>query len=138
MKHTLLASALLGTLLPCSAGDWPQWRGTNRDDISTETGLLKSWPAGGPKKLWTFDDAGLGYAGYSIVGTTLYTMGSRDAIEYVIAVDTETGKEKWSTEAGALYTNGWGDGPRSTPTVDGGHVYAIAGRGNLLCLTTAG
>ncbi len=138
MNSTLLPLALLCTSLPALAGDWPQWRGPNRDDISTETGLLKSWPASGPSKLWTFDDAGLGYSGYSIVGSTLYTMGARDAVEYVIAVDTETGKEKWSAEAGALYTNGWGDGPRCSPTVDGDHVYAIAGRGNLICLTTAG
>ncbi len=138
MKSALfLLPALLSAPL-CSAADWPQWRGANRDDISTETGLLKSWPADGPKKLWMFDDAGLGYSGFSVVGGTLYTMGARDAVEYVIAVDTETGKEKWSMEAGALYTNGWGDGPRGTPTVDGDHVYAIAGRGNLICLTTAG
>jgi len=56
-------------------------------------------------------------------------------VEYVIAVDTVTGKEKWSAEVGAVYTNGWGDGPRCTPTVDGAHVYAIGGRGNLICLT---
>ncbi len=138
MKSALLASTLLSVTMPSVAGDWPQWRGANRDDISTETGLLKKWPEGGPKKIWTFDDAGLGYSGYSIAGDTLYTMGARDAVEYVIAVDTATGKEKWSVEAGALYTNGWGDGPRCTPTVDGDHVYAIAGRGNLICLTTAG
>jgi hypothetical protein len=40
--------------------DWPQWRGPNRDDVSTETGLLKSWPPGGPKRIWVFDNAGTG------------------------------------------------------------------------------
>lgn len=132
----LIAAALLTATL-AQAADWPQWRGANRDDISAETGLLKKWPASGPKKVWMFDDAGLGYSGFSIVGDTLYTMGARDAVEYVIAVDVTTGKEKWSTEAGALYTNGWGDGPRSTPTIDGDHLYTIAGRGNLVCLATA-
>ena len=131
----IAAALLTATLAP--AADWPQWRGANRDDISAETGLLKKWPASGPKKVWMFDDAGLGYSGYSIVGDTLYTMGARDAVEYVIAVDVTTGKEKWSTEAGPLYTNGWGDGPRSTPTIDGDHLYTIAGRGNLVCLATA-
>jgi hypothetical protein len=133
---SLIAAALLTTTL-AQAADWPQWRGANRDDISAETGLLKKWPASGPKKVWMFDDAGLGYSGYSIVGDTLYTMGARDAVEFVIAVDVTTGKEKWSTEAGPLYTNGWGDGPRSTPTIDGDHLYTIAGRGNLVCLATA-
>lgn len=131
----IAAALLTATLAP--AADWPQWRGANRDDISAETGLLKKWPASGPKKVWMFDDAGLGYSGYSIVGDTLYTMGARDAVEFVIAVDVTTGKEKWSTEAGPLYTNGWGDGPRSTPTIDGDHLYTIAGRGNLVCLATA-
>lgn len=138
---TRILTGSLTTALICSstvfAGDWPQWRGPNRDDVSSESGLLKKWPGKGPEKLWMFGDAGLGYSGYSIVGNTLYTMGSRDAVEYVIAVDVTNGKQKWSTEAGALYTNGWGDGPRSTPTVDGEHVYAIAGRGNLVCLKAA-
>jgi outer membrane protein assembly factor BamB len=64
-------------------------------------------------------------------------MGSRDAVEYVIAIDTATGKEKWSAEAGALLTNGWGDGPRATPTVDGDKVYALSGKGALVCLNAA-
>ena len=49
-----------------NAGDWPSWRGTARDDVSTEKGLLKSWPSGGPKKEWMSNDAGLGYAGFSV------------------------------------------------------------------------
>lgn len=132
-----LAALLAVPAAPLSAADWPQWRGANRDDISKETGLLKSWPEGGPKKVWMFDGAGLGYSGFSIVGDTLYTMGSRDAVEYVIAVDVKTGKEKWSAEAGPLLTNGWGDGPRSTPTVSGGKVYALSGKGHLSCLNAA-
>jgi len=130
-------AAVMMTATFSVAGDWPQWRGVNRDDISSETGLLKKWPSMGPEKVWMFDDAGLGYSGFSVVGGMLYTMGSRDAVEYVIAVDTATGKEKWSAEVGAVYTNGWGDGPRCTPTVEGAHVYAIGGRGNLICLMAA-
>src|SRR5688500_236902 len=81
--------------------DWPQWRGPNRDGVSEETGLLKEWPAGGPKLLWTFDTAGLGYSSYAIVGDTLYTMGGEDEAngnqEFVLAIDVTTGKEKWRT-----------------------------------------
>ncbi|HCN75588.1 MAG TPA: polyvinylalcohol dehydrogenase [Verrucomicrobiales bacterium] len=136
MKTILLSFALaLSTSL--QAADWPTFRGADRSDVSQETGLLKKWPAKGPKQVWLNEDAGLGYAGYSIVGGTLYTMGARDAVEYVIAIDATTGKEKWSAEAGALLTNGWGDGPRSTPTVDGGKVYALSGKGVLVCLDTA-
>lgn len=118
------------------AADWPTFRGADRTDISTETGLLKAWPADGPKKVWTNENAGLGYSGSAIAGGVLYTMGARDAMEYVIAIDAATGKEKWSAEAGALLTNGWGDGPRATPTVDGDKVYAMSGKGSLACYST--
>jgi outer membrane protein assembly factor BamB len=117
------------------AADWSTFRGADRSDVSTETGLLKKWPSTGPDQVWINKDAGLGYAGYAIVGSTLYTMGARDAVEYVIAIDTATGKEKWSAEAGAVLTNGWGDGPRATPTVDGDKVYAMSGKGNLVCVS---
>ena len=135
--HFLLVAAAALPLSNVVAGDWPQWRGPNRDDNSTETGLLKTWPKDGPKLVWMNKDVGLGYSGYSIVGDTLYTMGSRDAVEFVIAVNVKNGKEKWSAEAGPLLTNGWGDGPRSTPTVSGDRVYAMSGKGHLTCLNAA-
>ncbi len=118
------------------AGDWPTFRGADRSDISRETGLLKSWPSSGPRKIWTFEDAGYGYSGYAIVGGTLYTLGAKDAVEYLIALDALTGKQKWTAEIGPLLTNGWGDGPRSSPTVDGDRVYAMSGKGNLVCAST--
>lgn len=116
-------------------GDWPTFRGADRSDISRETGLLKTWPSSGPKKLWTYENAGFGYSGYAIAAGTLYTIGARDSVEYLIAVDANTGKEKWVSEVGPLLTNGWGDGPRSTPTVDGDRVYAMGGKGELVCVS---
>src|SRR5689334_5301956 len=59
-------------------GDWPTFRGPDRDDISKESGLLKQWPSGGPKQVWMFNDAGLGYSGFSTSAGTLYTMGAND------------------------------------------------------------
>lgn len=118
-----------------SPTDWPGFRGADRSDVSKETGLLKKWPAEGPKKVWMFEGAGLGYSGYSIAAGTLYTSGARDSEEFLIAVDTVSGKEKWSTSIGALLTNGWGDGPRATPTVDGDRVYAMGGKGDLVCVS---
>ena len=47
--------------------DWPQWRGPDRTDISRETGLLKKWPADGPKRIWNYEEAGAGYSGPAIV-----------------------------------------------------------------------
>lgn len=136
MKPFLLPALFLLSLTS-HAADWPTFRGADRSDVSSETGLLKKWPASGPKQVWLNKDAGLGYAGYSIVGGTLYTLGARDATEYVIAIDAATGQEKWSAEAGAILTNNWGDGPRSTPTVDGDKIYALGGKGTLVCLSAA-
>lgn len=126
------------TSSPVAAGDWPQWRGPDRDDISRETGLLKQWPEGGPKLLWTSNKAGLGYSGFSTSGGTLFTMGANEnSEEELIALDAATGTEKWRTMVGARYANKWGDGPRSTPTVDGDRVYALGGKGDLICASAA-
>lgn len=113
--------------------DWPQWRGPNRDDVSKETGLLKKWPSGGPKRAWVSDQAGLGYSGFAIVGGKLYTMGLYDAEEKLVCLDVANGKKLWDTLVGPIYTNKWGDGPRCTPTVAGGKVYAMGGQGDLIC-----
>lgn len=119
------------------AGDWPQWRGPNRDDSSTETGLLKQWPAGGPKKAWTFENAGMGYAGFSVAAGKLFTMGTRDGKEILLALDANTGKELWATPMADILGNGWGDGPRGTPTVDADRIYAISGKGTIVCANVA-
>jgi len=124
---------LLALSVPAFAADWPQWRGPNRDDISTETGLLKQWPADGPKRVWLFDKAGQGYSGFSVAGGKLFTLGTRDGKEILLALDSNTGKELWAAPIGDILGNGWGDGPRGTPTVDADRVYAISGKGNLVC-----
>lgn len=115
------------------AADWPQWRGADRKDHSPDTGLLKEWPTGGPKRLWLNEDVGMGYAGYSIAESRLFTMGLRGEQEYLIAVDANTGKQLWAAPAGAKYSNGWGDGPRMTPTLDGERVYGLGGSGLVVC-----
>ena len=109
--------------VPIQAADWPQWRGPDRNDVSTETGLLKTWPKEGPKLLWTFRDAGAGYSGPAVVGSTLYTMGADGKTEFVYALDTKTLKKMWSAAVGPVFRDGHGNGPRATPTVDGDHVY---------------
>jgi outer membrane protein assembly factor BamB len=132
---------LFGGLATSVVGaDWPQWRGPNRDDVSSEKGLLKSWPKEGPPLLWTFSNAGIGYSGPAIVGNRLFTMGARNQTEQLFALDTDTGKELWAAPIGPVFTfkgNSWGDGPRGTPTVDGDHVYALGGQGELICADAA-
>jgi outer membrane protein assembly factor BamB len=119
---------------PLPAEDWPQWRGPNRDDVSGETGLLDRWPAGGPPRVWLSREAGLGYSGVAVVGDTLYTMGARGNDEHIMALNVADGNLKWSTPVGRLMTEGHGNGPRGTPTVDGDRVYALTGRGTLACV----
>jgi outer membrane protein assembly factor BamB len=125
------------------AGDWPSWRGPNRDDLSVETGLMKSWPAGGPAKVWESREAGLGYSGFAIVGNVLYTMGSdgksEESSDFLMAFDASTGKKLWQSKVGKYLDNGWGGGPRSTPTIsaDGSLVIAIGAQGDVLCAATA-
>lgn len=116
------------------AGDWPQWRGPNRDGISKETGLLKQWPAEGPPLVWKATGAGTGYSSLAISKGRIYTMGVRGDREYIIAFDVATGKELWARENGSRYQDSRGDGPRGTPTIDGDRLYALGGNGDLSSL----
>lgn len=137
VRSTLICAVLSLMWSSLAAADWPQWRGPKRDDISTETGLMQSWPEGGPARVWMFEHCGVGYAGPAIVGDRLYTMGGRDGGEDLICLDATTGKELWAARMGDIYENDWGDGPRSTPTVDGEFIYAMAAGGNLVCVKAA-
>ena len=118
----------------CRAGDWPQWRGPNRDGICTETGLLKSWPDDGPKLLWEVSGLGRGYSGVAIVSGRLYTMGDvpleSGTKQCILAYDLSTRERLWAAEVGEPHS----DGPRCTPTVDGGFAYAVGTGGNVVCV----
>jgi outer membrane protein assembly factor BamB len=120
--------------------DWPQWRGPDRSGVSKETGLLSPWPEKGPPLAWTCSDLGIGYSGPAVVGDRLYVLGTRGSVEQAFALDAGTGRILWSTEIGPTLQwkgNVWGEGPRSTPTVDGDRLYALSSQGELLCLETA-
>jgi outer membrane protein assembly factor BamB len=147
MKHTrcrLLLSVTAVGILSLSAGvsnrtldDWPQWRGKNRDGISAEKGLLKTWPAAGPPLAWQTTGAGEGYSSFSAAHGRLYTMGARGGTEYVMAFDAATGKKLWERESGQRFSNDQGDGPRGTPVVDGTQLYALGASGDLASLDSA-
>lgn len=111
--------------------DWPQYRGPRRDGVSSETGLLSAWPADGLPQRWRVP-LGAGYSGLSVVGDRLYTLFGRDGGEYLAAFDTADGSEAWRLRLGGLYRDGQGDGPRSTPTVHDGRVFAVSGGGFLM------
>ena len=117
--------------------EWFQWRGPNRDGHSAETGLLQAWPKAGLPLAWRAAGAGTGYSSFSASGGRLYTLGARANVEYVIALDRATGKKVWEYQNGRRYSNDRGDGPRSTPTVDGDRLYVLGGSGDLTCLDSA-
>ncbi|HSK80192.1 MAG TPA: PQQ-binding-like beta-propeller repeat protein [Thermoanaerobaculia bacterium] len=120
---------------PAAGVDWPQFRGPERNGISPEKGLLRSWPEGGPKVLWK-KPLGSGFASITISGGRLYTMAVEGETESALCFD-ETGKEIWRTPLGSVFPEVFGNGPRSTPTIDGDVVYALAATGKLHALRIA-
>jgi outer membrane protein assembly factor BamB len=123
------------------AANWPQWRGPQRNGISTETGLLKEWPKDGPKLLWQVRDIGSGYSTPAVVDERLYLLantGMED--EFVKALEVKDAKQAWSTRIGKVGNpNQQPSYPaaRSTPTVDGELLYALGSDGDLVCLERA-
>jgi outer membrane protein assembly factor BamB len=120
-----------------AAEDWPQWRGPRRDGVSSETGLLKQWPASGPPLAWQVSGAGEGYSSFAVSGGRLFTLGARQGTEYVLAFDAASGKRVWEVANGRRFDNDRGSGPRSTPTVDGDRVYVFGSSGDLTALDAA-
>lgn len=117
------------------AENWSEWRGPNRDGICAEKNLLQKWPEGGPKLLWKATGLGEGFSGPAIVGNTIYTMGMKNKIEMVLALDIEKrGKIIWETPiCRAKYAQTY-KGTRPMPTVDGDRVYALETMGTLVCV----
>jgi outer membrane protein assembly factor BamB len=131
------ALALSANVSSRSADDWPQWRGPNRDGKSTETGLMKTWPQGGPPLAWQGAGAGEGYSSFAAAHGRLYTLGARGGTEYVMAFDANTGKKVWEVQNGARFDNDRGGGPRGTPVVDGNQLFVLGTSGDLRSLDAA-
>jgi outer membrane protein assembly factor BamB len=111
-------------------GDWPQWRGPKRDAVSDERGLLEEWQAGHPRVLWRIP-VGEGFSSISVWQGRLYTLWDEGESEFLVGLDAATGEETWRYRVGASFENQWGNGPRSTPAVDSGVVYAVSAAGRL-------
>jgi len=121
-------------LLNAAVGDWPQWRGANRDGVSKETGLTKQWPSAGPAKLWMIENIGEGYGSLAIRGDRIYVQGTRGEASVVYCLNRADGKLVWSTALGPKTDEGRGNGPRGTPTLDGDLMYVLTESGDLACL----
>lgn len=131
----LLAAAPLA-IGPAAADDWPGWRGPHRDGRSPETGLLQSWPEGGPPLAWKSTGFGAGFSSVSVADGRIFTLGDLDDGQYAIARRQSDGSPLWRTRIGPRWEDRF-PGPRSTPTVDGERIYVMGTEGDLVCLETA-
>ncbi len=150
MKSFLFIAGLSVFTHSLHAADWNQYRGPNGDGKSSESIDADSFQSGMQQPLWKVP-TNLGFSSFAVSGDAVYTVIKRqhdgEDHETCIALDSETGEEKWAVplsssdyehdggNAGARDNRG-GDGPRNTPTVDGKHVYVYDGRLVLSCLNT--
>ena len=146
------ASSLLLTLacgLPLCADDWPQWMGPQRDGVWRETGIVETFPAGGPPIRWRVKIGG-GYAGPAVVGNRIFVTDKQlpqgvqnpdnpfnrtrtPATERVLCLDDKDGSIVWKHEYECPYTVSYPAGPRTTPVVKDGRVYTLGSEGHLFC-----
>jgi outer membrane protein assembly factor BamB len=131
------------------ADDWPQWLGPKRDSVWREDGIVQRIPENGLPVLWR-TKIGLGYAGPAVADGRVYVLDYllksgkvtnnsdvRDRTtgkERVLCLQARTGKILWKHEQDRPYKLSFAGGPRCTPTVAGGKVYALGAEGNLWCL----
>jgi outer membrane protein assembly factor BamB len=143
MRAHWLVSLAVGLLIVSEgidaaySADWAQWRGPQRTGVSTETGLLESWPEGGPPLVWHAKEIGDGYSTPAVVGDRIYLISNQGMDdEYVQALSAADAKQIWRTRIGKVGPNQGPQypGSRSTTTVDGKLLYALGSDGDLVCL----
>ena len=94
----LLAVQSATAQVPSKPGDWPQWRGPNRDGVSQETGLLREWPEGGPRLAWQIETAGTGYSSMSVKDGIIFTQGDLEGVEQILAIRAADGTTVWAVQ----------------------------------------
>lgn len=132
MKTLLKTLFLLLIGIQASAQGITQWQGPNRDGTYNEKGLMKQWPAEGPKLLWHFDELADGHASAAVTSSAVYTAGMVGDQGFIYAFD-HSGKLLWKTNYGAEWTENW-NGVRATPVVYNDKLYQLSTFGKLVCL----
>jgi len=132
-KHLALATTLVLIAISVSWADWPQYLGPDRNAISMETGLKRSWPEEGPDVLWTFQ-LGEGYGGPAVSDGKVYVLdrisGKQDVLR---CIDLACGKEEWTFayDAPGKLSH---PGSRTVPAIDGDFIYTCGGFGDVYCV----
>lgn len=118
-------------------GDWPAFRGPNRDDVVVGESLRIDWDIRPPKQLWKHP-IGSGWGAFAVIGRRAWTLEQRGENEMCVCYDIETGRELWThADAVRFESVQGGVGPCSTPTVHEGKVFTQGGTGILNCLDAA-
>jgi outer membrane protein assembly factor BamB len=137
MKKTFILFTLF-LLLSSSSGriHINEWRGPGRGGIYNESNLLKSWPAEGPKELWSIGNIGNGFVSPVFTNESFYITGEIDSIEILFCFNLK-GEIQWQTTLGKAWTKTFA-GSRSAPTIIDNLIYVGTGMGNLFCLSRSG
>lgn len=133
MRSLLGLLGVLAITLAAHAGDWPQFQGPDRNGISPEKGLAKTWPQEGPKVLWTAKMLP-GFGGAAVEGDRLYILDNDGKQDILHCLKTADGTEDWSFKQDGAGRTGY-PGSRSTPLLDKDHVYFVGPFGQLTCVS---
>jgi outer membrane protein assembly factor BamB len=115
------------------AQDWPQYFGPNRNGISNQKNILRTWPQQGPEVLWTAN-VGIGYGGPVIKDGKIYLLDRDDKVgDKMRCFDLSSGKELWSFGYNAPGSVMF-PGSRSVPVIDGNLIFSCGPYGNLYCI----
>jgi outer membrane protein assembly factor BamB len=131
-------SALSASASPAlSAGDWPAFRGPNRDGVIPGITIATDWNTRPPKMLWR-RRVGPAWSSVIVIGDRLFTQEQRGEEETVVCYETSAGTEVW-VHADTVRFEGppAGPGPRATPTFAGGRLFTLGASGILNCLDAA-
>jgi outer membrane protein assembly factor BamB len=115
--------------------DWPQFRGPRRDEICDETGLLQSWPEGGPRLLWKSDGLGRGYSAPIVVQDRIYLAGDFGDELRILALDLQ-GRKVWESQNGRSWEGPY-PGARASCTYSEGRLYHMNAHGRVVGLDAA-
>jgi len=139
VRRGVLAALLAFGLWLCgsASAQWTQFGGPDQSFAASSKGLAKTWPADGPKKIWS-RDLGEGYSTILVDGGRLFTMYRSDEKERIVCLDAATGRTLWEhayeSEPRQGHGEQFGRGPRSTPLITGGRLYAVGVGGMMHCL----